>query len=675
MMSPLQEKHLITILDNFYKKINMKNFALKSLLILFIFKANFFTAQDQEILLTINGNPVYKSEFEQIYWKNKKESIATKDDLNEYIELFKKFKLKVAAAEELGLDTIQKFISELQGYRVQLEKPYLIDTSSNESLIKEAYYRTVNEISASHILVKVDPNASAEDTLTAYKKISSIRKNILSGKYSFKEAASKFSEDPSAKRNGGYLGFFGAFRMVYEFENACYNTKIGGISEPFRSQFGYHIVEVDKTRKGRGKVKVAHIMVSTKAEDSEQKKQNNEKKIKELYQKLLNGESFKDLAVEFSDDRNSARKGGELDWIQSSGSYYKEFESAVFSLENDNDISEPFLTPAGWHIVKRLDYVPLGDFKSLKNELKVKIQKNIRSDISKKTFISKLKKEYSFNENRQNLNEIYKLVNNKGFSTKLVAENKKKLSKVLFSFDDSVYTQFDFADHLSTSKSRNRGELKDYVNTAYNSYVNAKLMDFEKSKLESKHPDFKALLKEYRDGILLFEISDQMIWTKAIKDTSGLKDFYSKNKSTWMWEDRLKLEIFSSTNEKTIKKAYVLKKKGKLKNDSILNYLNKDSQLTVKFEEGKKNKSDLAFLIDVVLSPGLNKPFKFDNKFFVVNQLEEIPSAPKEIFEAEGAITAAYQEYLEQQWLSDLAKKYPIEVNYDVLYSIVNKPN
>ena len=542
-------------------------------------------------------------------------------------------------------------------------------------MIKEAYYRTVNEISASHILVKVDPNASAEDTLTAYKKISSIRKNILSGKYSFKEAASKFSEDPSAKRNGGYLGFFGAFRMVYEFENACYNTKIGGISEPFRSQFGYHIVEVDKTRKGRGKVKVAHIMVSTKAEDSEQKKQNNEKKIKELYQKLLNGGSFKDLAVEFSDDRNSARKGGELDWIQSSGSYYKEFESAVFSLENDNDISEPFLTPAGWHIVKRLDYVPLGDFKSLKNELKVKIQKNIRSDISKKTFITKLKKEYSFNENRQNLNEIYKLVNNKGFSTKLVAENKKKLSKVLFSFDDSIYTQFDFADHLSRSKSRNRGELKDYVNTAYNSYVNAKLMDFEKSKLESKHPDFKALLKEYRDGILLFEISDQMIWTKAIKDTSGLKDFYSKNKSTWMWEDRLKLEIFSSTNEKTIKKAYVLKKKGKLKNDSILNFLNKDSQLSVKFEEGKKNKSDLAFLSDIVLSPGLNKPFKFDNKFFVVNQLEEIPSAPKEIFEAEGVITAAYQEYLEQQWLSDLAKKYPIEVNYDVLYSIVNKPN
>ena len=148
-----------------------------------------------------------------------------------------------------------------------------------------------------------------------------------------------------------------------------------------------------------------------------------------------------------------------------------------------------------------------------------------------------------------------------------------------------------------------------------------------------------------------------------------------KNKSTWMWEDRLKLEIFSSTNEKTIKKAYVLKKQGKLKNDSILNFLNKDSQLSVKFEEGKKNKSDLAFLSDIVLSPGLNKPFKFDNKFFVVNQLEEIPSAPKEIFEAEGAITAAYQEYLEQQWLSDLAKKYPIEVNYDVLYSIVNKPN
>ena len=653
----------------------MKRITLISLLFVFVIKFNFLSAQDSDVLLTINGSPVFKSEFEQIYWKNKKENIATKEDLDEYIELFKNFKLKVTAAEELGLDTVNKFITELQGYRVQLEKPYLVDTSSNESLIKEAYYRTVNEISASHILVKVDANASAKDTLLAYEKISSIRRNITNKKYSFKEAATKFSEDPSAKRNGGYLGFFGAFRMVYKFENACYNTNVGEVSMPFRSQFGYHIIEVHQTRKGRGKVKVAHIMVSTKEDDSEQKKANNEKKINEIHAKLLNGESFKDLAVEYSDDRNSARKGGELDWIQSSGSYYKEFENAVFSLENNNDISTPFLTPAGWHIVKRLDYVPLGDFKSLKNELKMKIQKNVRSEISKKTFISKLKKEYSFSENLEKLAPIYKLINNKGFGPNLVLENKKKLENVLFSFADSLYSQFDFAQHLARTKSRNMGELESYVNNKYKNYVTGKLMAFEKSRLEIKHPDFKALLKEYRDGILLFEISDQMIWSKAIKDTTGLKDFYNNNKNKWMWEDRLELEVFSSSDKKVIKKAYSLKKKGKLKNDSILNYLNKDSQLTIKFEEGKKNKSDLSFLKSVKISSGINKPFTFENKFYLVNYIKEIPSSPKEIHEAEGAITAAYQEYLEKQWLNELKNNYKIEVNYDVLYSIVNKPN
>jgi peptidyl-prolyl cis-trans isomerase SurA len=219
------------------------------------------------------------------------------------------------------------------------------------------------------------------------------------------------------------------------------------------------------------------------------------------------------------------------------------------------------------------------------------------------------------------------------------------------------------------------GDLKNYVNNKYNTFVNSKIMAFEKTRLETKYPDFKSLLKEYRDGILLFEISDQMIWSKAIKDTTGLKDFYQKNKSKWMWEDRLEIEIFSSSNKKVIKKAYALKKKGKLKNDSILNYLNKDSQLTIKFEEGKKTKTDLPFIESSGISNGINKPFLHDNKYYLVNLINEIPSKPKEIYEAEGAITAAYQEYLEKKWLSELSEKYNIEVNYDVLYSIVNKPN
>ena len=308
----------------------MKKIALLATLFTIIFSNNIQSQEDQ-ILLTVNGSPVYKSEFEQIYWKNKKEDIATKEDLDQYIGLFKNFKLKVTAAEQMGLDTNKKFITELQGYRVQLENPYLVDTSINQKLLKEAYYRTVNEISASHILVKIDQDAKPNDTLKALEKINSIKRKIENKEYSFKDAAAKFSEDPSAKRNNGYLGFFGAFRMLYSFENVCYNTKQNETSQPFRTKYGYHIVQVNDTRKGRGKVKVAHIMVSSKKDDQEQKKINAKKKIDEIYGKVKSGSSFENLAKEFSDDRNSARKGGELDWIESSGNYYKEFENAVFS--------------------------------------------------------------------------------------------------------------------------------------------------------------------------------------------------------------------------------------------------------------------------------------------------------------------------------------------------------
>lgn len=651
----------------------MKNITLKLLPLLFLMPIGFYS-QDNDVLMSVNGNPVYKSEFEQIYWKNKKEDIATKEDLDQYITLFKNFKLKVTAAEELGLDTLKKFTNELKGYKVQLEKPYLVDTSTNEELIKQAFYRTVNEISASHILVKISPDASENDTLRAYEKINSIRRRILNDEYTFKAAAEKYSEDPSAKRNAGYLGFFGAFRMVYAFENACYNTNIGEVSKPFRSQFGYHIVQVHQTRKGRGKVKVAHIMVTSKSEDNEQKKSNAKKKINEIFGKIKGGSSFEELAKEFSDDRNSARKGGELDWIQSSGNYYKEFENAVFSLEENNQLSEPFLTPAGWHIIKRLDYIPLGDFNSLKNELKIKIQKNVRGDISKNSFINKLKKEYSFKENRANLTAINQLMNNKGFGPNLINENKKNLEGILFSFADLSFSQFDFANHIAKNRAKKIGQVSSFVNKKYDQYVNDKIIAYEKTRLEAKHPDFKALLKEYRDGILLFEISDQMIWSKAIKDTTGLKKFYQENKNNWMWEDRLEIELFSSTNVKSIKKAYALKKKGKLKNDSILNFLNKDSQLNIQFNEGKKSVNELEFLKTITLKQGLNKPFEYNGKNYVVNLLNKVPAAPKEIHEAEGIITAAYQEHLEKQWLKELNAKYEITVNNDILYSIEKKP-
>ena len=283
--------------------------------VLLLFLGMSSVAQKEQVLMEVNGSPVYKSEFEQIYWKNKEEKVATKEDLDEYIELFTKFKLKVTEAEQLGLDTVAKFKKELAGYQEQLEKPYLVDSELNDELIQQAYYRTKNEVRASHILIQLSPNPSAEDTAKAYKELMEIKAKVESGKMSFYEAARKYSKDPSAKTNSGDLGYFTAFRMVYPFEEAAFTTEVGQISNPFKTRFGYHILKVTGKREGRGKVKVAHIMLRIKDDTPSMKKVNAEKKIVEIHEKLKKGEAFDALAKEYSEDRNSARKGGgvELD--------------------------------------------------------------------------------------------------------------------------------------------------------------------------------------------------------------------------------------------------------------------------------------------------------------------------------------------------------------------------
>jgi len=618
-----------------------------------------FAQKNDPVLMTINGENVTKSEFEQIFWKNKKESKTSKAELDEYMILFKKFKLKVAAAEEKGLDTTAKFKNELAGYKSQLERPYLVDTTLNEALIKEAYYRIQNEVKASHILIKVKKGASPADTLKAYNQILKIREQVLAKEMTFTKAAQKYSQDPSAKQNSGNLGYFSAFRMVYPFENAAYNNKIGQISMPFRTQFGYHIVSTDDLRKGRGKIKVAHIMIRVKEDLSETEKNNLKKKTEEIYQKVKNGEDFELLAKEYSEDRNSARKGGELDWINT-GETFTEFDDAAFGLKNNGDVSSPVKTPVGWHIIKRIDYKPVGTLAEMRTELKHKIQRDVRSQKTRIQFINNLKKEYGFIENKSLLTNF------------LNKEYKTDKETQLFSFANKTYSMYDFTMYLIKAKKTDNLVMSE-IEEVYNRYSSNELIEFEKTQLERKYPVFKALLKEYRDGILLFDITDQKVWSKAVKDTSGLKDFYEKNKQKYVWPNRIEGKIFSTSSKKTAKKAYKLAKKGKIANDSIVNYLNKESQLNIKLESGTFEKETHEFLKSTTWKNGLNKVKGINNKYVFVIIDKDLPSAPKKLNEAKGLITASYQEYLETEWLNELQNKFKIEVNNDVLYSITKK--
>ena len=639
----------------------------------FIFCFTTFFGQNNTIL-EIDNQTVNKIEFEQIYWKNKKEKIATKEDLDEYIQLFINFKLKVIAAEELGLDTTKKFIDELSGYRVQLEKPYLIDTSINEDLIIEAYYRTINEVNASHIMTKLGPNPSSEDTLKAFNKIKDIRNKIISGKVGFEEAAEELSEDPYARSSKGNLGYFNAFKMLYSFECAAYNTPIGKISDIVRTKYGYHIVKPNSIRKAKGRVKTSHIMITTSL-----KTENNlsKEKINAIYKDLVEkNKTFEELAVEFSEDRKSAKNGGEIGWINSGGNFYPEFEEAVFSLNIDGEFSKPFKTPNGWHIVKRLNYEPVGDLKSMSYNLKNKIQKDARAQKTKSSFINKLKIEYQL-KNMLNIKELITIIKNKNFNYENMEDNKKikTIKNTLLTFSNISCTNYDYVEYLLKSKSIEKNKIdQNLIKQQFEKFINQKIIGFEKTQLEAKHPDFKALMKEYRDGILLFEISDQKIWTKAIKDTAGLKEFYALNKATWIWPNRVNGTLFTSESKKTLKKVSSLKTKKSLSNDSIMSILNKDNLFNLKYENKIIDDFSKYNLTFDQLNKGYNGPFNYEEKLVLFYVEEKLPQRNKELKEAEGIIVSAYQNYLEDQWLTRLKKNHTITINHNTLYSIKQKP-
>ena len=340
-------------------------------------------------VLTVDGEQVSIADFEHIYKKNNNESAITKEGLDEYMDLFVKFKLKVKEAESLGMDTASDFTRELAGYRKQLARPYLVDTELLDELVLEAYNRQQEEVKARHILITVSSNAVPADTIRAWNRVNKLRDRVLAGDDFEKTARSKGgSDDPSVVQNGGDLGWFTAFQMVFPFEEAAYNTEVGEISEIVRTRFGYHFLEVTDRRDARGEIHTAHIMARVSDTSNKTLLERGGTQIKAVSQFLKNGESFESLALKYSDDESSKSKGGVLPWF-GAGKMVEEYENVAFSLENDGDVSEPFLTNYGWHILKRLGYKKPPSFEEVEKSLKKKVSRDVRAEVTKSSFIKK----------------------------------------------------------------------------------------------------------------------------------------------------------------------------------------------------------------------------------------------------------------------------------------------
>jgi peptidyl-prolyl cis-trans isomerase SurA len=642
----------------------------------FLFIQSFLFAQTKEVLFSIDNHPYYTDEFIRVY--NKNLDLVKDDsqkDLDKYLDLFLGYKLKVEKANKLGLQNGANYQNELKSYRNQLSKNYLNDSKVTNELVREAYDRMQQEVRASHILVLVDEGASPQDTLKAYNKVLDIKKRLDAGE-DFVKVAQQFSEDPSVKENNGDLGYFSAFRMVYPFENAAYKTKVSQVSKPFRTRFGYHIIKVVDKRVNRGEVTVAHIMVLKQTDATQQEKAKTT--IDDIYKKIQQGESFESLAQQFSEDKSSAPKGGVLQRFGSGQLSSEEFENVAFELKEKNQISAPFESQFGWHIVKLIEKHPVRSFDDMKMELEDKIRKDERSLLITNSLAKKVRGKYLFTKDAKLIAKIKGVVNDEFYSqTWVVPEKTKELEGTILTINkDKKVNSKVFLDFIASKQKSNikTKPVAKLVDELFEKFIDEQLIAYYNDNLESEFAEFKNVMDEYRDGLLLFDLMEKEIWNRAKNDTIGLNEYFQKNIKNYQWKKRYSADILSSTDLKVIEKAQKFLKKGK-SIDYIKEQLNKDGKINIMSKSGMYEED-----YDVLpqfnnLSKGVSSIVSKDKYHFVVNITDEKPAGAKELTECKGKVISDYQQYLENHWVDELRKEFSINVNQDVFAKVKNQLN
>ncbi|MCC5946767.1 MAG: peptidylprolyl isomerase [Bernardetiaceae bacterium] len=503
-----------------------------------------------QTLFSVGKGQVSTAEFAYIYDKNNQSDSAWQEaQLREYLDLYTRFKMKVAEARHRHLDTTASFQKEFAAYKEQLAKPYLTTKTVSRELVEEAYQRLSETIRASHILLRLDPYAAPEDTARIYKKMQDLRKRILNGE-DFGKIASAYSEDGSVKKNQGDLGYFTAMQMVYPFENAAYQTAKGKVSDIFRTRFGYHILEVSDRRPSIGTVQVAHILVRATEGIPKEDSVAARNKIFEIHKKLGYGEDWADLCARYSEDITTRNNGGTLRGKRSPGTMLAEFEDAVYDLKVGT-YSKPFQTPYGWHILKLEEQQELEPLEEIYEELEAKVARDSRADVQRKAFIQKLKKENQFAMSNKAQTLIMTQIDSTVWTSnwKIQNPNDDALKQNIFTIKKQKYKLRDFYNYLEKHQQLvEPSTLTMYANQKLEDFIEKSMLDYEKANLAEKYPDYRYLLNEYYEGMLLFKIMEQEVWTRALNDTEGLQAFYEANKEKYKQEEAAEALIFDAAS-------------------------------------------------------------------------------------------------------------------------------
>ena len=632
--------------------------------------------QADATLFTYGGAPVGKNEFLRMYTKNinNQKPDYSEKALREYLTLYSRFKMKVAESEKLKLDTLETISGELGGYKKQLSKTYLTDKEVTDRLVKEAYERMKKDVRVSHILISV-PRGS-DDTIAAFTRMDSIYKALSNGA-DFSTVAKAVSEDRQSAVNGGDIGFITALQVVYPFESAAYTTQVGMISKPFRTIYGYQLLKKTEERTARGEIQVSQIMAAVQKSSGKEGELAAKARIDSVLQMLKNGDKFESLVAKYSDDKFSKNSEGVLATF-GVGQMVPDFEDAAFALKNKGDLSIPIRTDYGFHIIKLIKKIPLRPYDSVKTEITKRVEKDGRIETARQLFTNKIKAKVNYVDHPEALTELLNAipdstVRNGSFK----GDDYEVFSKPLFQMTGVTFNQSDFAHYIETyTKGKIYGQKESTLRALFKNYSDKVLMDYQENRLIDENEEYRNLITEYRDGIMLFELTDRMVWSKASTDTTGLEKFYSNNKSKYMWQPAVTGDIYKAVDEAIAKKVVTeINNPGNKTIEEIVKAASGDgAQNKVFYESGKFEKSK--FPAGTKFEAGKTTPYykNEDGSYSMIN-VKEVFNTPtqKTLSEARGYVISEYQEYLEKEWIKSLEAAYPVKVNESTLKSMVKK--
>ena len=624
-------------------------------------------------LVTLGEERIYADEFLYILKKSQHlqpvEEKSSRESFEKNLDLFINYRLKVKEAENIGMAESDEFDKEFSIFKEDLKKPFLLKHSLQEGELQKAYFRSKEVLRASHILLQFPPNASTEDSIAVYNMAAKIKKEAEEGA-DFNQLAYEHSDDPSAKQNRGDLGYFSALQMVHPFEDAAYALKVGSISDPVLTSFGYHIIKLEDRKPNRGEIRVSHILVRLNPSDPIAE-DRAKRKIADIYTELQKDENaWDEVAKMYSDDQNTKSTGGRLPWF-GVGAIIPEFEKAAFALNNIGDISSPVRTPYGYHIIRLEDTKPVASFEEMEPALKSRILRDSRSVMIQSQVIAMQKQKYNFDENPTIISSISPLINQSLnislASAKRQLEEKGLLDSTMITARNTERSVRDFINFIEADQAIVKTSPNEFFNPWYTKFVEKTLEQVEEKDLMLNNEEYRQLINEYRDGILLFSLMNEQVWQKALEDTLGQRNFFEENIDRYQWKKRVPAIIVEMNKEEQLPKirrfladkTYNVRLKPRLE-DQFLN----DYPLLFTLREGTFEIENHPVISKVDVQTKYHE-VKNEGKTHFLILGNVLPEGPKRFTETTGKVIQDYQEYLDQKMIADLREKYLIQINED----------